>query len=128
MRVYAFIAIFLALWVGCQSQPTRTRTIFVGMPLREAEQILKAKHAEDITKNVGILIGWLRTDESTVEEWRGHWYILADNTCVCLASGRIRGQAVRTIQSITVGEKGKGYPDKIEWMKQKQVEMQRLDL
>jgi len=129
MRGYALIALVSALWIGCQTHPAPTHTILVGMPLREAEKILSAKQAEDITRNVGIKIGGLVSgEEPAVEDLRGHWYILSDNTCVCLTSGRIRGHAASTIQSITLGEKGKGYPDKIEWIKQKQVEMQRLDL
>jgi len=144
MRVYFFIALVSALLAGCQSPPAPTHsalpaptnttlpppgnTIVIGMPLREAGRVLDGAQAKDITENVGIFTVQLLDGEAFIEDLKDHWYILADNTCLHLTSGRTRGYTNSTIQSISLGEKGKGYPDKFEWLKQERVEMRRLDL
>jgi hypothetical protein len=128
MRFCVFIALVSVLWVGCQSQPTGTRTVAVGMPLHEAGHILEAAQAKDITMNVGIITGGLRPADAPIEDWTDHWYVLSDNTCLHLTSGRLPDHTTSTIQSITLGERGRGYPDKVDWMKQKHAEMQRLQL
>jgi hypothetical protein len=108
--------------------PLPTNTIFVGMPLHEAKHILDAVKAKDISKNVGIISNPLLDGKEFIEDLGDHWFILADNTCLHLTSGRSRGQTVNSIQSITLGEKSRGYPGQDGWMNQKHVAMQRFDL
>lgn len=128
MRIAFAIVVISALWIGCRSRPALPHVIWVGMPLYEGERILQAKQANNITEKVGIVITGVPSDAVAIDDFRLHWYILPDKTCVCFTSGRLRGRAASTILTITLGEKGKGYHDKIEWLKQSSVDVQQLDL
>ena len=98
------------------------------MRLTDAMSVLDSSGAKDITSAVGIQRIVL-PDEPKLEDLRDYWYILAGDTCLHLTSGRIAGAPDASVCAMELGERGKGYGNKIEWLqKQKHSQTKVIEL
>jgi hypothetical protein len=106
------ILAILMLFQGCQKPG---RVIAAGTPLSEASNLLRYSGYEDISGSVGI---------------RGSsyasWWISPDNTCIVVLYGGKLGSD--RVGGFILGEKGKGYGGKMQWIPQTKVRVNELPI
>jgi hypothetical protein len=136
-------AVLIAILVGCiQSGPTSIvalakapvpkppprPTTSLGQPLEEALDALKTAKARDFSASVGIFICVPSDEEEPRYEY--HWFILRDNTCLCVLVRRENARGKPIVAGLELGEEGKGYSGKFRWSdeEEKHRHVKRLEL
>jgi hypothetical protein len=92
--------------------------ISLGQSLEEALDALNAAKARDFSANVGIFIGVPRDEDEPRYEYR--WFILRDNTCLCILVRRENARAKPIVARLELGEKGEGYGGKLRWLEEQE--------
>jgi hypothetical protein len=109
------------LLCGCHAkQPAgvpEVQRVAVGDSFADAHVRVLASGATDISDSVGLL-----TEPSA----RMHWYELRDGTCLCVRV--VANGAQETIRGLTLGEPGRGYGDKLQWLEQRHRETEFVRL
>ncbi len=97
---------------SCQEE---NRKIVAGISLSEASNLLRKSGYKEISNSVGIK-----------SRSYASWWISPDNTCVTVLHSDEIGS--NRVGGFLLGENGKGYVDKTQWLPQTKVQVDDLRL
>ena len=101
--------------------------IYVGMPGKEFNKLIREHSCKEIADSVGIRP---RYSPKFLEEHdvRFHWIIIPGDTCLFVRLSRLKGEEDFTIQSIRKGADGAGYGGELKWLGSDVQTVKRVEL
>lgn len=118
MKILIFLFLIVTLISGC-SKPGKPRIINIGMPYSQVESLVNEIQTEPVISSIAFASAFQDKKGNWIEiKKKRIWKVFPDKTCIMIIHSFDEEGEDYLVTGIVVGEKGKGYGDKISWSRE----------